>query len=261
MTDLFRQLIGGFEILLTGGAMFFPLLFFSIVAMALFLDKRAELKRQRKVPAEYIARIYRLLENERYDIAASLCENRPMLVTDLLLTGIQNRRLGERELNKLLKQRLRLLRQQTQTNLPLLGMVATAAPILGLLGTTLGMIVSFAALTEGQGGDAQKMGVVADGIKVALLTTFGGLVVAAPTFIAHRYLVVLADQVIREVQRYGTGLSLFLKAEDLYNMQRLDQSGMDIDMDATEIDEPNDAAQGVYDRGERNTPTVIGKKA
>ena len=140
-------------------------------------------------------------------------------------------------------------------------MVATAAPILGLLGTTLGMIVSFAALTEGQGGDAQKMGVVADGIKVALLTTFGGLVVAAPTFIAHRYLVVLADQVIREVQRYGTGLSLFLKAEDLYNTQRLDQSGMEIDMDATEIDELNDAAQGAYNRGERDTPTVIGKKA
>ena len=251
MTHFFEQLLGGFGILLKGGAMFFPLLFLSIAAMALFLDKRAQLKRERKVPAEYIARIYRLLENERYDIAASLCENRPMLVTDLLLTGIQNRRLGERELNKILSQRMKLLRQQTQTNLPLLGMVASAAPILGLLGTVLGMIISFAALTEG--GDAEKMAVVADGIKAALLTTFGGLVVAAPTFIAHRYLVVLADQVAREVQRYGTGLSLFLKAEDLYNTQRMAQRGMD----ATEISEQNDAPPRAYDRGERDTPTVI----
>lgn len=251
MTEFFQQLIGGFGILLKGGAMFFPLLFLSIAAMALFLDKRAELNRESKVPAEYIARIYRLLENERYDIAASLCENRPMLVTNLLLTGIQNRRLGERELNKLLKQRVKLLRQQTQANLPLLGMVAAAAPILGLLGTVIGMIVSFAALTEGQGGDAQKMAVVADGIKAALLTTFGGLVVAAPTFIAHRYLVVLADQVIREVQRYGTGLSLFLRAEDLYNTQRMAQDGMETDMDATEIDEQD----------ERDAPTVVSKKA
>lgn len=251
MTYFFEQLIGGFGILLKGGAMFFPLLFLSIAAMALFLDKRAELKRESKVPAEYIARIYRLLENERYDIAVSLCENRPMLVTELLLTGIQNRRLGERELNRLLKQQLKLHRKQTHMNLPLLGMVATAAPILGLLGTTLGMIVSFGALTDG--GDAQKMGVVADGIKVALLTTFGGLVVAAPTFIAHRYLVVLADQVIREVQRYGTGLTLFLKAEDLYNTQRMAQDSMD----ATEISEQSDAPTRAYDRGERDTPTVI----
>ena len=252
MDGVLKQLIGGLQVLLTGGPMFFPLLFLSLTGMALFLEKRAELKRERNIPPEYIARIYRLIEGRRYDIAEELCKNRPMLVTDLLRTGIESRALGERELSKALRERLHLRGQAVYNNLPLLGMVASAAPILGLLGTVIGMLISFGALS--MGGDAEQLKIVADGIGTALLTTFGGLAVAAPTYIAHRYLLNQADQLIREVRRYGVELARFLQAEETYNPggafldepadERLDESGAERSAgdpeDETEVGGEND---------------------
>ena len=97
----------------------------------------------------------------------------------------------------------------------MLGLVAAVAPLLGLLGTVMGMIRSFDALFARGGAD--QLRIVADGISVALLTTFAGLVVALPTYIAYRYLMHRANLLVRQLQRYGISLVRFLQAEEIYH--------------------------------------------
>jgi biopolymer transport protein ExbB len=94
-----------------------------------------------------------------------------------------------------------------------LGLVAAVSPLLGLLGTVLGMIYSFGALYADVGD--VDLRVVADGISIALLTTFAGLVIAVPSIVAHRYLMNRADQYTRELRRYGVSLVRFIKSHEL----------------------------------------------
>ena len=208
------QLIGaGVRTLLKGGPMLLPLVFFSFLATSIVLERLAYLRRDRLIPADYIGRIYRLIDRGKYDMAVALCDNRPLLITEMLRTGIVNRGASEPALIKAVTDHIRQHGTALYRHLSVLGMVAAIAPLLGLLGTVIGMIYSFGALQR-EYGDVD-LRVVADGISVALLTTFAGLVIAVPSLVAHQYLTNRADQYRRELRRYGVSLVRFLKSEEL----------------------------------------------
>ena len=80
-----------------------------------------------------------------------------------------------------------------------LSTIGTVSPLLGLLGTIMGMISAFAAIAKAGTGDPQ---VVAAGISEALLTTAAGLIIAIPTIIFYRYLAARADNVIERTEIY-----------------------------------------------------------
>lgn len=193
--------------------MLLPLVFFSLIATAIVLERFRTLRRDRYIPSDYIARIYRQLERGKHDLALALCESRPLLVTNLLRFGIERRELDESALIVEVRDFARRNSRELYRNLFVLSLVATIAPLLGLLGTVLGMIKGFMALAL-EGGQVQ-MRIVADGISVALLTTFAGLVIAVPTLIAHQTLLHRADRIAGEIRRYGIALVRFLKTEDI----------------------------------------------
>jgi len=209
--------------LLKGGPMLIPLLFFSLIAMAVVLERFSTLRRDRYIPSEYIARIYRQLERGKYDLALALCESRPLLLTNLLRFGIERREMEESALIAEVREYARRSVRELYRNLFVLSLVATLAPLLGLLGTVLGMIQGFTALAS-EAGQVQ-MRIVADGISVALLTTFAGLVIAVPTLVAHQALVHRADRIANEIQRYGVALVRFLKAEEIRLFDTPDEPG------------------------------------
>lgn len=211
--SLFSQILNGASQLLKGGPMLFPLVFLSLLAMAIVLERFQALRRDRYIPSEFIARIYRQLERGKYDLALALCESRPLLVTNLLRFGIERRHLDEKALLSEVRGYTQHHVRELYKNLFVLSLVATVAPLLGLLGTVLGMIQGFMALAL-EGGQVQ-MRIVADGISVALLTTFAGLVIAVPTLVAHQALLQRADMIANEVRRYGIALVRFLKTEEV----------------------------------------------
>lgn len=215
MVAYFRQFSTGMATLRGGGVMLIPLLFLSLAATAIVLDRIVVLRREQKTPAEIITRVYRLLERRKYDMAVALCETRPLLVMDLLRYGVVNRDAAATTLATQLRAHVRQRSGVLYSNMFMLGLVAAVAPLLGLLGTVTGMIRSFDALYSRGGAD--QLGIVADGISVALLTTFAGLSVALPTFIAYGYLMHRANVLVRQLQRYGISLVRFLQAEDIYH--------------------------------------------
>lgn len=211
--SLFSQILNGANQLIKGGPMLFPLAFLSLLAMAVVLDRFQALRRDRYIPSEFIVRIYRQLERGKYDLAIALCESRPLLVTNLLRFGIERRHLDEETLLTEVRGYIQHHVRELYRNLFVLSLVATVAPLLGLLGTVLGMIQGFMALAL-EGGQVQ-MRIVADGISVALLTTFTGLVIAVPTLVAHQALMHRADTIANEIRRYGIALVRFLKTEEV----------------------------------------------
>jgi biopolymer transport protein ExbB len=87
--------------------------------------------------------------------------------------------------------------------LGLLGTIATISPLLGLLGTVLGMIEAFTVLAVQGGGTPATLG---GGISKALITTAAGLTVAIPTILLHKYLTSRVDRMVLEMEEYSLHL-------------------------------------------------------
>jgi biopolymer transport protein ExbB len=89
-------------------------------------------------------------------------------------------------------------------HLPVLRMIGNISPLLGLLGTILGMIIAFESIAAAGTGDPK---VVADGISQALVTTASGLIVAIPTIVAYGYLARRAELFLDQVEVFGHAFS------------------------------------------------------
>jgi biopolymer transport protein ExbB len=113
---------------------------------------------------------------------------------------------GEREVHHLRK------------NLRILNGMVTIAPLLGLLGTVIGMIKAFNVIALYQGMGKTEM--LADGISTALLTTAGGLTVAIPAYFAYLYLVSRADALISDVDAQAQTVVELISTEALQHPQR-----------------------------------------
>ena len=85
-------------------------------------------------------------------------------------------------------------------NLPILHTIGNITPLLGLLGTIMGMIIAFESIAVAGAGDPR---IVAGGISQALVTTASGLIVAIPTIVIYRYLARKADRMLEQVEVYG----------------------------------------------------------
>ena len=85
-------------------------------------------------------------------------------------------------------------------NLPILNTIGNISPLLGLLGTILGMIIAFESIAVAGAGDPK---VVAGGISQALVTTASGLIIAIPTIVSYRYLSRRADKMLEHAEMYG----------------------------------------------------------
>lgn len=104
----------------------------------------------------------------------------------LITTAIFTAKAHRDDKERMLRRAIQALVQRYETRLPLLGTIASVAPFVGLLGTVIGIIRSFAAVSM---GSAEGASMVAVGIAEALVGTAGGLVVAIPAILAYNYFV------------------------------------------------------------------------
>ena len=159
------------------------------------------------MPRRFIARIYRVLEKGNIEMALSLCESRPGPLTKILKVGIDNRHLTKDDLWVVLDVTARLEKLHLQRYLRTLAFLGGIAIVLGLLGTVLGMFISFSVVWRTDSPDTSAT--VAKGVSYALLTTAAGLVVALPAMIGYSYFTAKADSMIDEMTRHSFSLVRF----------------------------------------------------
>jgi biopolymer transport protein ExbB len=161
-----------------------PLIACSIVAMGVIINRMWALRARRVLPKRLVAQIwelyrYRRLDEEKID---ALSAGSPL--GRILAAGLVNRHHAREIMKESIEEAGRRVVFDLERYLNTLGTIASIAPLLGLLGTVIGMIKVFNAI---MGGGLGRADVLAGGISEALITTAAGLSVAIPSLMFYRY--------------------------------------------------------------------------
>ena len=181
------------EIVQSGGWLMVPILLCSIVATAISVERLWTLQRSRITPRNLLAQIWSSIKANDMD-AQKLRELRgssPM--GQVLAAGIANAKRSRDIMKEAMEEAAGQIGHDLERYLTSLGIIASISPLIGLLGTVVGMIKVFTALMLEGAGNAN---VLAGGISQALITTAAGLSVAIPALIFHRFFLRRVDELM-----------------------------------------------------------------
>ncbi len=185
------------EIFHQGGPLMYPILLCSIIGWAIFMERFfAYYKTKRQLRKLYV-QIVHLITINKVQEAYSLCQSRQSALARILHMVLRNPDRGRSHLKGIAEEVGEREAVSLQRYLGLLGTIANIAPLIGLLGTVLGMIEAFNVISrEGVGSPATLGG----GISQALITTAAGLTVAVPMILVHRYLLSRSDRLVLDLE-------------------------------------------------------------
>ena len=185
------------DILISGGPVMIPLGILSMVAFAIIIERLWILRRGNFLQAAIVQTLSGLLASNKYRGAIDYCRRHPGPFADLVTALVENRRAPYEELKEILEDTGRLQLMGLQRGLPALATIVAGAPLLGLLGTVIGMIKIFAVVaTAGSSINEQ----LSAGISQALITTATGLVIAIPALFIHSYLEARAIGILSDIE-------------------------------------------------------------
>ena len=195
------------DFLSKGGMLVVPILLCSVLAMAIFLERIISFTRMRSRGRKLDQKVALLLmeKNDEEAKRAAQKSNSPM--GRVLTQAIEFKNKGRETLETVIINAIDKEVQTLSSYLQALATIGNIAPLLGLLGTVVGMIKAFMVIQ--QMGGKVNAAVLAGGIWEAMLTTAIGLAVALPTMVAHSYLVAKVDKYEASLQN---GAVTFIKA-------------------------------------------------
>lgn len=188
-----------------GGLAMFPLLLLALVALAVIFDKIFTLKKNLKLPQDLL----NIQQNP--DFSANELEAKIAKISDqnfyrpFFLTFLQYRKKPIWQLENFLENEAKKLEEKFAQNLWLLETIITAAPLLGLLGTIIGMMSSFRII--GEAGVVNPVGVSA-GVAESLIATAFGLIIAMLALFAFNFFEKVRNQKLDELERIASLLVL-----------------------------------------------------
>jgi biopolymer transport protein ExbB len=187
------------EIFQKGGIMMYPLLLSSIAAVAVFLERLWSLRRKKILIPEVVSVIEQFQTEKDFDLVKSVCRKFDGPLAQITLTCLENADLPTDELRLTIEDEGRQQVRTLRRGVGVLETVAGIAPLLGLLGTVLGMISVFKVIEEMGVGQAKAL---SGGISEALITTAVGLFIGIPALIAYNYITSRSDNLILDIEKY-----------------------------------------------------------
>lgn len=182
-----------FELLKAGGILMVPIVICSILALAIILERFWTLRPQRVAPPEIMAELWRWIKAKDLNSRKLKALQTSSPTGRVLASGLMNARHGREIMKESIEQEASQVIHELERFLNPLGTIATITPLLGLLGTVVGMIKVFTEIQVIGLGNAQAL---SGGISEALFTTAAGLSVAIPALIAHRYFIRRVDALV-----------------------------------------------------------------
>jgi biopolymer transport protein ExbB len=178
-----------------------PLILASVLALALIIERAIALRRDKILPATLLLDVIGLWNKRQItpEILAKLEQNSPL--GRVLAAGLRNERATREGAMQQIEAAGSVVANRLSRNLTLLGSIGSIAPLLGLLGTVVGMIAIFAS--QQAGSNPQDL---AHGISVALYCTALGIIVAVPAVISYRYFKRLVDDYLVDMEEQAERL-------------------------------------------------------
>ena len=178
--------------------MMIPLLASSIVALAVILERALQLRHKRVIDPHLVETVNNIRTAKDVEMLFSVCQNSNSSLVNVIRAGLENRYLPGNELKELFEDSGRQEVRSLEKGLGALETVAASAPLMGLLGTVLGMLKVFRVISEIGVGQASAL---SSGISEALITTIFGLSIGIPALVAYNYFTHKAEDLVAEIEK------------------------------------------------------------
>ena len=174
----------------------------SIAMVYIFVNRLSAVKRANKIDPQFMKDIKDHVANGNVQSAINLCERSDSPVARMIHKGLT--RIGKplQDISASIENQGKLEIQRLERNLPYLATIAGGAPMLGLLGTVIGMILAFQEMANAGGG--VQIDMLAEGIYVAMSTTAAGLVVGIFAYFGYNFIVTRVESVIYKMETSST---------------------------------------------------------
>jgi biopolymer transport protein ExbB len=191
------------ELFQHGGIMMYPLLLSSVIAVAIILERFISLRRKNILIPEIINLVERFQSMKDIDLASNICVKYKGPLSNLIRLGLENSGREREEIKELIEDQGRQEIRQLEKGLSILETIAVVSPLLGLLGTVLGMVRVFNVIKELGVGQAAAL---SGGISEALITTVAGLFIGIPALIFYNYFTAKAENFVLDIEKYSNYL-------------------------------------------------------
>jgi len=192
-----------------------PILLCSVVAAGISVERLWTLRAEQVAPRDLLTQVWSWIRNNEMDSSRLREVKSGSPLGQILVAGITSHRRGRDVMKESIEEVANHVVHELERYLNTLGTVAAITPLLGLLGTVIGMIKVFTAIQlEGTGNAA----VLAGGISEALITTAAGLTVAIPSLFFHRYFQRKVDELVIYMEQEA------LKLVEVLNADRTDNA-------------------------------------
>jgi len=180
-----------------------PLVICSILALAIIIEKAYMLRTRKVLSPEIVALVETIGAKEDTGASAAVCERVNTPFARVIKTGLLNNGLPRAENVEMMEAAARHEVGHLERGLLMLEIITGISPLLGLLGTVLGIFHVFNVIVERGVGEAS---ILSGGISEALITTIVGLFIAIPALVAHSYFSKRVDELVLEIERYSNTL-------------------------------------------------------
>ncbi len=190
-----------------GGVVVLIIMLMSLVAAVIVIERLIFFRKIQIDETKMMGRLKATLEKGHFDEALSICENNPAPITNLMKVGIEHRAYSEQTIKEAVTAAANMEVPRLERFLTTLGTIAHIAPLLGLLGTVIGMIRAFGVLGSGPSGDPSEL---SKGVAVALLSTAAGITVAMPAVAFYNHLVQRVSHIVIRLENRVSEMVLLL---------------------------------------------------
>lgn len=208
------------ELVKAGGILMLPIIICSIVALVIVIERGKRLGFSKVAPSqlrEQLITQLRSKEGLNRNQLLNVKDKSPL--GDILATGLLYRQYGLDSMTMHMQNRASVQIADLEKNINMLGTIGAIAPLLGLLGTVLGIISSFLAITNGAMQDPTML---AAGVSQALITTAAGMFVAIPALMAYRF---YQRRIVDINAKFETEAGLLI--QEMHDYQLMDMSNKD----------------------------------
>lgn len=186
------------DLLKAGGWTMVPIILCSLIAMGIIIERFWSLRKDSILPKHLVAQVWTWIKNGQFDKSKMRDLKNSSKLGEVLTAGLLNHQFGREAMKASINEAGRAVVIQLERFLNPLGSIALVAPLLGLLGTVIGMIKVFTVIRLEGVGNADAL---AGGISEALITTAAGMAIAIPTLVFHRYFTRKVEELVTEMEQ------------------------------------------------------------
>ena len=193
-----QQTISVWELTLKGGWMMVPLAILWIIAIYLFIERLLTINKANQNPDQFMSSVKGLVLKGDVSGARMLCSQNDSPIARMIEKGIS--RIGSplKTIEASIENIGKLEIFKLEKNLSTLATIAGAAPMMGFLGTVIGMVKAFIGIAQEEGSVSPKL--LSSGIYAAMVTTVAGLIVGIIAYLAYNYLVSRVQKVVHKME-------------------------------------------------------------